>query len=369
MSSLSLRRTVAIVTSALLAVLLVGPAGVSARDTRALYVGDPADYAIPLPTDYVVRPTPVSEGNVTYFDVLIKNAGKQTLTSATVGMGTLIGDIDGVAGPRLPEGWKIKNVVSLSGIAPTCITDLVSTAPATGLIEVGAYVGFNCNFGNLAKGSAGGTIRVYLIAGPALPGGSAALVVSGKVAEAVGGNVGSNANTFFAYGTGDFFVSGAGKVAGLFTGGTVTPKTHGGPATTIDLGTLSDDYVVSIDETSGPACLSTVPTCLTGVSTAHVNFGNAVSPYFVWTILFPVDASYKLSNKTGFIHYFDTYTATGIHSNDYEIFYNTKRDSCSTTRLTIPCADFTLIVDPITKDPLFVQVRFLTNENGSGRAF
>lgn len=359
MSSHRLRRAVSVVSSTLIALTLLGPAGASAANTRSLYVGDPADYLTPLPLNYFVHPTAVSPGNVTYFDVLIKNAGKQTLTSAAIGMGTLIADNSGVAGPGLPAGWKIQNVTSLSGAVPTCTTDLPSAAPASGLITPGAYDGLSCNFGNLAKGSAGGTIRVFLTAGSALTS-SSDIVVSGKVAEAVGGNVGSNSNTFYAYGAGSFFVSGPGKVAGLFSKKQVTPASHLSTQTTIDLAPLTGDYVVSIDETASP-CPTGLICASTGVSTAHVNLGAAVSPYFVWTILFPVSSTYKLSRSTGFIHYFDTPPGGS------ETFYNVPRTSCS--KANPPCADFTLLTDPTTGLPAFVKVIFRTNVNGSGRLF
>ena len=116
---------------------------------------------------YLVHPTPVSPGNVTYFDVLLKNMGKQTLTSAGFGIGTLIAKDNGSAGPALPAGWKVTNVVSLTGAVPTCVTDQSSAKPSSGLITPGLYDGLSCNFGNLAKG-AGASIRVFLQAGSTL---------------------------------------------------------------------------------------------------------------------------------------------------------------------------------------------------------
>lgn len=362
MSSHRLRRAVSIVSSSLIALTLLGPAGASAADTRSLYVGDPAGYTNPLPlTDYLVHPTPVSPGNVTYFDVLIKNAGKQTLTSAAIGVGTLIADSSGVKGPALPADWKIQNVTWRSGAVPTCTTDLPSTPPTTppaiGLITPGAYDGLNCNFGNLAKGSAGGTIRIFLTAGPALAN-SSDIVVSGKVAEAVGGNVGSNSNTFYAYGAGSFFVFGAGHVAGFFTGTnhSISPSTHNAtePNTSIDLTTVTD-VVVTIDETTdGPQCPAIVA-CIGKASVAHVNFGQAVSPYFVWTVQFTVPLGYKLSNKSAFVHFKDDGSLD-------KIYYNVKQTSCFNSHPSIPCADFS-----IDATGTIVTVRFETTTNGSGK--
>ena len=365
MSSHRLRRAVSVVSSTLIVLTLLGPAGASAANTRSLYVGDPADYATPLPLDYFVHPTAVSPGNITYFDVLIKNAGGQTLTSAAIGMGKLIADNNGLTGPWLPTDWKIQNVTSQSGSVPTCATIPAAAAPTSGLITPGAYDGLNCNFGNLAKGSPGGTIRVFLTAGSALgtpqkPGSTdsaTSIVVSGKVAEAVGGNVGSNSNTFYAYGAGSFFVSGPGKVAGLFTKSKISPSAHnvGQPNTSIDLTTVTGDYVVSIDETTaGPACPSIV-TCIGGASTAHVNFGHAVSSFFVWTVQFPVPLGYKLTNKSAFVHFKDDGSVD-------KIFYNVKQTSCLIRNASIPCADFS-----IDATGTIVTVIFETTTNGSGK--
>ena len=353
-----MRRLATIATAALLGTMLLGVGTASAADSRMLYVGDPAQLSAP-PTPYQIHPSAVSAGQVTYFDVEIKNGGRQTLTSASLAMGTLIATSDGNGnfGQPLPTGWTIKNLTSLAGISPTCVTDPISSAPTSGLVTVGAYDGFSCSFGNLGR-NASGTIRVYLTAGPALAN-STDIQVSGKVAEATGGNVGSNTNTFYAYGNGAFFVSGDGRVAGLFdkTHGPIVPTVRGATPTAVDLFALSGDYVVSIDETlGGPECPSTV-TCIGGASTVHVNQGAAVSPYFLWTAQFPVDPTYKLSNKTGFIHFFE--------AGGYETFYNVKQTSCS--KPTIPCADFSLVTDG--SGNLFVQVIFKTAKNGSGRLF
>jgi hypothetical protein len=362
------RKLAGLVTAGMLGSMIVGPVGVSANDTRSLYVGDPTQVNT-APTPYEVHPTPVSVGQITYFDVLIKNLGKQTLTSAVIGMGTLIADNSGLPGPQLPTDWTIKNVTSQSGKVPTCVTDPVSAAPDTGLITPGAYNGFSCSFGNLAKGSPGGTIRVFLTAGATLSA-SNAIAVSGKVAEAVGGNVGSNQNTFYAYGAGSFFVTGDGKIAGLFTNQKITPAKHvtGKTNTTVDLTTLAGDYVVSIDEVSaGPACPVALPACSndTPASTISVNQGQAVSPYFVWTVQFPVPSTYKLTKDTGFIHFFDGYNPT-TSPNAYEVFYNVNQTSCLKPHAKPPCADFTLFTDPATALPV-LQVVFETTVNGAGK--
>jgi hypothetical protein len=381
----------ALLTGLMLALAVLAPATVSAANTRLLYIGDPSLATCdPLsvanascPT-YLVHPTPVSPGNVTYFDVLLKNLGKQTLTSAGFGIGTLIAQDNGSAGPALPAGWKITNVTSLTGAVPTCVTDQSSTTPATGLITPGLYDGLSCNFGNLAKG-AGASIRVFLQAGSTLahdptwrcfdaltgttlnpcPG----LVVSGKVAEAVGGNVGGNNNTFYAYGDerSPYFVSGAGLVAGLFSKQHIQPASHvaGTALTTIDITPLTGDYVVTVDEVSaGPTCPASITTCSTNASTAHVNFGAPVSPYFVWTVLFPVDPSYKLTNKTGFIHFHDDYNPTNPKT--YDTLLNTTKNSCQTRNASLPCADFSLLT---TTDGTFLQVIYETTQNGSGKYF
>jgi hypothetical protein len=339
---------------------MIIPSGVAGANTRLLYVGDPNLVTCdPLSTNnancptYLVHPTPVSAGNVTYFDVLLKNLGKQTLTSATFGIGTLIADDNDVAGPALPIGWHVTNVSSVSGVSPTCITDPVSEAPSSGLITPGSYDGVSCNFGNLTKlGSLGSaaTVRVFLKAGTDLTHEAScfdnltaktlepcpALVVSGKVAEAVGGNVGNNNNTFYAYGDErpghSYWVSGPGLVAGLFpsTSDPISPTAPGAVPTSIDLRALTGDFVVSIDETqAGPTCPVTITTCNPSASTAHVNLGDEVSPYFVWTILFPVDSTFKLTNKTGFIHFFDNYDPTD--SKTFETFFNATKTSCFKT--------------------------------------
>jgi hypothetical protein len=353
------RRLATVATAALLGTLLLGTGTATAADSRMLYVGDPTQESAP-PIPYQIHPTAVSDGNVTYFDVQIKNEGRQTLTSASIAMGTLIATSDGngAFGQALPTGWTIKNITSLAGISPTCVTDPASGAPTSGLVTVGAYDGFSCSFGNLGR-NGGGTIRVYLTAGPALVN-SSDIQVSGKVAEATGGNVGSNTNTFYAYGNGSFFVSGDGRVAGLFdkNHGPIVPTVRGATPTAVDLFALSGDYVVSIDETlGGPPCPSTITTCSAGASTVHVNQGAAVSPYFVWTAQFPVSSTYKLSNKTGFIHFFE--------AGGYETFYNVQKTSCS--KATIPCANFSLVTDG--SGNLFVQVIFKTANNGSGKLF
>jgi hypothetical protein len=361
------RKLVGIGLASLLVLTLVGPAGVSAGDTRLLYVGDPAQVTAP-PSPYEIHPTAVSPGQVTYFDVLIKNLGKQTLTSAAIGMGTLIADNNGVAGPQLPAGWTIREVISLSGVVPTCSYTGVAATETT----PAAYTGLSCNFGNLAKGSAGGTIRIKLTAGPALAGGSASIVVSGKVAEAVGGNVGSNKNTFYAFGTGSFFVSGDGIIAGLFSKTKVTPAVHpaGKAQSAIDLNAITGDYVVSIDDVAvGPLCPVALPACSndTPASTISVNQGAAVSPQFVWTVLFPVPSTYKLTKSTGFIHFFDGYDPT-TNPNAYEVFYNVNQTSCLKPKAPkIPCADFTLLTDPTTGLASFLQVIFQTTINGAGK--
>ena len=334
------RRLLGVTTVAALAVSALGIAPVSAAETRALYVGDPRGLTDPN-LAYTLNPTLVSAGNVTFFDVLVKNQGRQTLTGSAVAMGTLIAPTDGSAtGQALPAGWTVKEVVHRAGIIPTCTYD----GPA------GAYAGFSCSFGNLSR-NASGTIRVYLTAGTTLPSPSA-IQVSAKVAENVGGNVGSNTNTFYAYGQGAFYVSGAGRVAGLFSGGVVEPSEHGPAPTTINLSATSSETHVFVDETlSGPTC-PTVVTCFAGSSTASVNNGLGVSPYFLWTVGFQVPVGYKLSTKTAVVHFFD--------GGGYEILYNTNQTSCQATKPKLPCADFSQAGTTVT-------VVFRTSRNGTLR--
>jgi hypothetical protein len=362
-SSSQLRRAATVVTGAMLAVMLIGPGSVSAADTRLLYVGDPALLTTPPPQIYNVRPTAVSPGQISYFDVQIKNLGKQTLTSAAIGMGTLIADNNGAPGPQLPADWTIRQVTPISGIVPTCSY----TGPAATGTTPAAYTGLSCNFGNLSKGSPGGIIRIYLTAGPALDGGPASIVVSGKVAEAVGGNVGGNTNTFYASGSGSFFVSGDGIIAGLFSKQKVTPAVHpaGKAQTAVDLTALTGDYVVSIDEVAvGPVCPPTHPACSNVASTVSVNQGQTVSPFFIWTVQFPVDSTYKLTKDTGFIHFHDNYVPTDPST--YDVFYNVTQTSCLKPHAKVPCADFSLVT---ISGGTFLQVVFETTFNSSGKYF
>lgn len=391
-----LRRLATVVSSALLGLMLLAPGATLAANTRMLYVGDPSStylncnplalsagetYNTTCPT-YLVHPTLVSPDNTTFFDVLLKNLGKQTLTSAGLGIGDLIAQDNGVDGPGLPSGWTIQKYTVLTGAAPTC----TSNGPA------GALTGLSCNFGNLAKG-AGASIRIFLTAGLTLTPQQAtcfdtltavtldpcpALVVSGKVAEAVGGNVGSNNNTFYAYGDAPstqfpnhaasaYFVSGPGVDAGLFSKNdlTISPSAHGPTPTSVDLFALSGDYLVAIDENlTGPNCPATITTCSNGASTVHVNGGQSVSPYFIWIADFPVDSSYKLSTKTGFIHFFESYNAV-TNPNAYETFFDVHKTSCSKPK--IPCADFTLVKGGTSG--AYVEVFFETPNNGSGKLF
>jgi hypothetical protein len=367
-SHLRSRRLGAILATAVFTLTLV-PGVVTAAETRVVYVGDPAQVnANPLPNPFEIHPTAVSAGNTSYFDVLIKNKGKQTLTGATIGMGTLIAKLsDGSAGPALPGDWKIEDITPVPGISgntPTCSTDPVSSAPNTGLVTPGGdYIGFSCNFGNLARNGQG-AIRVYLKAGSSLS--SPDLIqVSGKVAENVGGNVGSNSNTFFAVGTGTFYFTGDGVIAGLFSPSSKHPDNHlaGAPKTEVDFTLLTGDYVLSIQEVTPEADVLPCPdghTCLGGASIVHLNFGNAVSPYFVWTMQFPVDSSYKLSKNTAFVHFNDD----GV---TFQTYYNVSQNSCFKPRATRPCVDFTLVPDGL--GGTFVQVRFETRTNGSGKLF
>lgn len=343
----------------------------SAAETRNLYVGDPANFSSP-PNPYEIHPTLVSPGQVTYFDVLIKNRGRQTLTSATLAMGTLIAaaDASGNTGLPLPSDWQIKNITSVSGIVPTCVTDAASTAPATGLITPGSYDGFSCSFGNLAR-NAGGTIRVFLVAGATLDD-PHDLQVSGKVAENVSGNVGGNSNTFYAFGQGSFFVSGPGVVAGFFTDTSdpISPSTHsaGTNITTLDLSNLvTDGFLVDITEVSGgPACPAALTTCSSSASRVHVGNGQTFTTFFVWTMVFPVSSDYKLSTKTGFIHFFDDYDPT-TNPSAYEVFYSTTQTSCLTRKAKVPCADFSLVTD--SEGNVFLKIVFETKRNGSGKYF
>lgn len=288
-----------------------------AADTRVLYVGDPADFT----TDssqwtYTVHPTKVSAGQTTYFDVLLRNSGRQTLTNVALGMGTGIA----TGGLALPAGWTIQQVVPATG----CTYD-----PSDG---AGAYDGVSCSLGNLGKNK-GVTRRIYLTAGPA----DGPVQVSGTVSENVGGNVGSNNNTFVATAAGDYFVAGDGKVAGVFKGNKVKPATPaaGGVRTEIDLSSVSSETTVYINENGfeegTPACPAGF-TCLDGASYAEVNDGSPISPYFVWTVTFSVPANFKLNAQTAIVHIFD--------DGSYEVLYNKNQTSCS--RPKIPCADFSL---------------------------
>jgi hypothetical protein len=95
-----------------------------------------------------------------------------------------------------------------------------------------------------------------------------------------------------------------------------------------------------------------------------VNLGQAVSPLFVWTVKFPVSSDFKLTKSTAFIHFFDSYP---VDPNAYEVFYNTTQTSCLKPKSKIPCADFSLLTDPVTGLPAFLQVIFQTNINGAGK--
>ena len=97
---------------------------------------------------------------------------------------------------------------------------------------------------------------------------------------------------------------------------------------------------------------------LGGVSRIHVNFGLSVDPYFVWTMLFPVDAGYKLKTSDGFIHVSDDGSS--------KTFYNVSQTSCTKPHASIPCADFSLV---IVGSQLYVQVIFKTTVNGHGAYF
>jgi hypothetical protein len=124
---------------------------------------------------------------------------------------------------------------------------------------------------------------------------------------------------------------------------------------------VGSDTLVQINENqAGPSCDGTGYACLpANAAFASVNDGQAVTPYFTWNVQFPVDSTFKLSNKTGIIHWF------GDGSGGYETFFNVKKTSCSTGK--VPCADFAL--DTSDASQWYLVVNFQTSENGYIKGF
>jgi hypothetical protein len=120
--------------------------------------------------------------------------------------------------------------------------------------------------------------------------------------------------------------------------------------------------LILVDETQNPAsgagsCLGGF-TCLgTNAAFARVNNGQAVSPYFTWSMQFPVDPTFKLTNKDGIIHWYTDGTTS--------VLYDVNKTSCS--KPVLPCADFSLVTDP--GGQLYVQVILHTSKNGYVKAF
>ena len=89
-----------------------------------------------------------------------------------------------------------------------------------------------------------------------------------------------------------------------------------------------------------------------------------MTPYFVWTVQFPVSPSFKLTNKTGFIHFHDNYDPSNPKT--YDTLLNTTKTSCQARNASLPCADFSLVT---TTGGTFLQVIYETTQNGSGKYF
>ncbi len=342
---------VGILMAAGLLILAALPSAASAADTRILYVGDPTLTGA-NPWAYQLTPTPVSPGQQTRIDVLVKNFGKQTLTHGLFGMGTLISP----DATDLPAGWTIASIAPATG----CRFD-GGTVDASGN-PVGPWDGVSCDLGSLAKG-ASKSFRIILNAGATL---DAPIEAAVTVAENVGGNVGSNGNTFVASTLG--FTLAAGDDDHIATwlpkGKVHTTAGANGLSTIIELlgDNGGDGNTVLIDDGgngSANDCTNLGVVCVGGhASRASVNNGASVSPYFIWTTTWIVPAAYKLGSKSGVIHWFDD-TSKAPET----IFYSNKT-SCSARNAPSPCADFTIAPNPDDSTTQIVTVVMQTKVNG-----
>lgn len=344
----SVRRSlVAAATSAALVIGLLAATTTAAlgADTRSVYFGDPAD------PDGAGRiaPSPVTAGGVFVFDVTARNLGNQTLTHATLGLGTGAASrtsadyADGAAGPipdgtpSLPAGAEIL-AASLDGSA--CDFD-------------GA--GASCAVGNFGKGAV--VTATFVVRAPA----SAVeswIWTTFKVAENVN-DQGSNRNTFFADAALSIGPTNSNAVSTYLLGnqplkaGTdgQEPVPGDPQRTTVEVpGGFGG--LVSLVERDNPTGCS--PKCIGQEVRANVRNGAVLTPYLLWTLV--INRTDVNASKGGVIHTLDNGADVTIA--------NTKANACS-TKLPVNCIESFVV----NKKAGTTTIVFRTPTNGAVRGF
>ena len=296
--------------------------------------------------------TPVSAGNMTFFDVVVKNAGGQTLNNTQLSVG--YDDNPTVEGVR-PVTTTLTPTFPLAfSLSPTPVT-LSSSLPTNCNTTNGPI---NCTIGTLLAGTSF-TIGVVLSTSVA---GTVAVKAVTKVAENTNDN-GSNQDTFAAEGTlsvGAFSCDGS---SAYLPGSdpkslSTCPVADARNANRESFGVAFPGHLTTLTlNEDGTSTLCPVTDCFGALFVADIT-GDTTSDIVTWTVnidLVPIGKTNLNLNKLVIYHYDDAGVlspATGIA--------NTKQNLCkSTTQANC------VVSAVITNDVLTVV--FQTAGNGSTR--
>lgn len=242
------------------ALLLAAAVPAFAGDTRNVFVGSPGA------ADGTLVFTPVSAGQQTKTDVLIKNDSQATMNKTTLSIGTF------PAAAPLQAGVTVEGKFGADSGACTIAADKGSAT---------------CDFGNLRSGKSKSVSFIFGIANADPRDGQPDIDIAVKVKETVNDN-GANEDTFHA--TADLTVAAAGcdSVATFLAPGqakrvtTANANNCPGQTTEIDIPGLPNGTTVSVAQVADPSCPASGKSCFGSNSAADINDGNPVA--LVWSI-------------------------------------------------------------------------------------
>jgi hypothetical protein len=303
--------------------------------------------------------TPVSAGNMTFFDVVVKNAGGQSLNNIQLSVG-YDSNADPESGrpvtlavtPTFPVAFPVSTGVTLSSFSPAGTTCAAADA-SVGRID--------CVVGTLSKGA---SFKLQVVLATSIAGNVPVKAVT-KAAENSNDN-GGNQDTFAAEGTlpiGAFSCDSS----SAYLPGSAADKTIGtcpigtsGNANKQSFGVKFPARLTTVTlKEDGTADLCPVSDCFGTTFVADIT-DDAATDTITWTVSVDLVAAGKTNlnlNKLVIYHYADGDTADA----DAVAIANTNKNVCKTTSQK----DCVVALATITNDILTVS--FQTAGNGSTR--
>ncbi|MFL5642532.1 MAG: hypothetical protein ACJ771_09335, partial [Chloroflexota bacterium] len=303
--------------------------------------------------------TPVTAGNSTATDIVIKNLAPSTLTQVHVSGGsqaprsinpgsvmTTPGEIDpalcnsstGACLPSLPPGLYYQAVYVVAN--PSAIAVSCPLTPAAGLD--GLYDGLNCSIGNLAS-QQGLTLRVVIKTTTAsttpLEPWFALQLKEGS------SSTGSNSDVFLSYGLLNVAPATCDNVSNFFLDGAFISLSNMAlqcsQTTQVDTTSgFTNGTLVTVGSKDSTVCLANV-SCFGQLSTSSILAGASITGGVKWTIVWSASLV-RNGGPKGAIHFLDAYPTD---PNAYERISFKTTDKCGSTLVKMCWLTFTKNAD------------------------